>query len=213
MELISEEPQNINYLKFRADYHVEICYTDGRVKAIPFLMLPLSKLPNDFFPIVCRTCVDYTNVLADITVGDIGGQGRQWLIVRNERGEKLLNLLGEEVVTEAPGTRGKRFGPVKGFLGNVERAAGGLPLRSMPDWLRSIVGWLMPKVGPRRLEFARARVEMKAIETVLHLRREHAAKIKHMVSAHLWKLVAPYGLTPQEDERKPTNHTNQNKAS
>ena len=29
----------------------------------------------------------------------------------------------------------------------------------------------MPKVGPRGLEFARARLEMKAIETVLHLRR------------------------------------------
>jgi coenzyme F420 hydrogenase subunit beta len=65
----------------------------------------------------------------------------------------------------------------------------------------------MPKVGPRGLEFARARVEMKAIETVLHLRREHAAKIKHMVPAHLWKLVAPYGLTPKDDEQKPSNHT------
>jgi coenzyme F420 hydrogenase subunit beta len=207
LELISEEPQNITYLEFRADYHVEIRYTDGRVKAIPFLMLPLSKLPNDFFPMTCRTCVDYTNVLADITVGYMGGEGRQWLIVRNERGEELLKLLGDEVVTEAPGSRGKRFGPVKGFLANVERAAGGLPLRSMPDWLRPIVGWLMPKVGPRGLEFARARVEMKAIETVLHLRREHAAKIKHMVPAHLWKLVAPYGLTPKDDEQKPSNHT------
>jgi len=203
LELISEEPQNITYLEFRADYHVEIRYTDGRVKAIPFLMLPLSKLPNDFFPMTCRTCVDYTNVLADITVGYMGGEGRQWLIVRNERGEELLKLLGDEVVTEAPGSRGKRFGPVKGFLANVERAAGGLPLRSMPDWLRPIVGWLMPKVGPRGLEFARARVEMKAIETVLHLRREHAAKIKHMVPANLWRLVAPYGLTPKPEELKP----------
>ena len=29
----------------------------------------------------CRTCVDYTNVLADITVGYMGGQGEQWLLV------------------------------------------------------------------------------------------------------------------------------------
>ncbi|MFM7293403.1 MAG: Coenzyme F420 hydrogenase/dehydrogenase, beta subunit C-terminal domain, partial [Burkholderiales bacterium] len=203
LELISEEPKNITYLEFRADYHVEIRHTDGRVKAIPFLMLPLSKLPNDFFPMTCRTCVDYTNVLADITVGYMGGEGRQWLIVRNDRGEQLLKLLGDEVVTESPGSGGKRQGPVKGFLANVERAAGGLPLRSMPNWLRPIMGWLMPRVGPRGLEFARARVEMKAIETVLHLRREHAAKIKHMVPAHLWRLIAPYGLTPQPEELKP----------
>jgi coenzyme F420 hydrogenase subunit beta len=203
LELISEEPANITYLEFRADYHVEIRYSDGRMKAIPFLMLPLSKLPNDFFPMTCRTCVDYTNVLADITVGYMGGAGRQWLIVRNNRGEELLNLLGDEVTLETPGSAGKRQGPVKGFLGNVERAAGGLPLRAMPNWLRPIVGWLMPKIGPRGLEFARARVEMKAIETVLHLRREHAGKIKHMVPAHIWKLVAPYGLIPAAEELKP----------
>ncbi len=85
---------------------------------------------------------------------------------------------------------------MKGFLANVERAAGGLPLRRMPDWLRPIVGWLMPRIGPRGLEFARARVEMKAVETVLHLRREAPRKMKNMVPAHVWPLVAPYGLTP-----------------
>ena len=65
----------------------------------------------------------------------------------------------------------------------------------MPDWLRPIVGWLMPRVGPRGLEFARARVEMKAIETLLHLQREAPARIKTMVPAHVVHLVRPYGLT------------------
>ena len=54
---------------------------------MPFLQLPLSQLPSDFFPLTCRTCVDYTNVLADLTVGYMGGRGQQWLLVRNERGE------------------------------------------------------------------------------------------------------------------------------
>lgn len=200
LELISEEPDNITYLEFRADYHAEIRYVDGRVKAIPFLMLPLSQLPNDFFPLTCRTCVDYTNVLADITVGCMGGQGEQWLIVRNARGEELLGLLGDEVRTTAPGTGGKRAGPVRGFLKNVERAAGGLPLRRMPNWLRPIVGWLMPEVGPKGLEFARARVELKAVETVLHLRREKPARMKNMVPEHIWPLVEPYGLKPAPGE-------------
>jgi coenzyme F420 hydrogenase subunit beta len=201
LALISEAPDTITYLEFRADYHVEIRYTDGRVKAIPFLMLPLSKLPNDFFPLTCRTCVDYTNVLADITVGYMGGEGQQWLIVRNERGEELLNLLGDEITLHAPGTRGSRTSPVKGFMKNVERAAGGLPLRAMPDWLRPIMGWLMPKVGPRGLEFARARVEMKAIESVLHLRRQEPTKMKNMIPKHVWKLVEVYGLKATSTEK------------
>ena len=69
--------------------------------------------------------------------------------MRNERGEELLALLGDEVRTTAPGSAGKRQGSVKGFLANVQCAAGGLPLRRMPEWLRPVVGWLMPRVGPR----------------------------------------------------------------
>ena len=200
LSLISSEPEEINYLEFRADYHVEVRFKNGKKKEIPFLQLPLSTLPNDFFPLTCRTCVDYTNVLSDITVGYMGGQGEQWLIVRNHRGEELLNLLGDEVHTSTPGTAGKRHSAVVGFMKNVERAAGGLPLRKMPNWLRPIVGWLMPKVGPRGLEFARTRVEMKAIETVLHLRREQPAKMASMVPKHIWPLVEPYGITPTEQE-------------
>ncbi|MDP3832925.1 MAG: Coenzyme F420 hydrogenase/dehydrogenase, beta subunit C-terminal domain, partial [Hydrogenophaga sp.] len=181
LSLISPRPQDISYLEFRADYHVEIRMKDGAVREIPFLQLPLSTLPPDFFPMTCRTCVDYTNALSDITVGYMGGQGAQWLLVRNARGQALLDLLGDEVLTQAPGSAGQRAGAVRGFLKNVERAAGGLPLRRMPDWLRPIVGWLMPRIGPRGLEFARARVEMKAVETMLHLQRETPARMKTMV--------------------------------
>jgi coenzyme F420 hydrogenase subunit beta len=193
---------SITYLEFRADFHVEVRFADGRKKEIPFLQLPISKLPPDFFPLTCRTCVDYTNVLADITVGYMGGEGEQWLLVRNARGEELLGLLSDEIRTAAPGSAGKRQGPVKGFLANTQRAAGGLPLRRMPNWLRPIVGWLMPKVGPRGLEFARARLEMKAVETVLHLRREQPARMKNMIPAHVWSLVKPYGLEPEDGERR-----------
>ena len=203
LALLADDPDTITYLEFRADYHVELRFKDGRVKEIPFLQLPISQLPGDFFPLTCRTCVDYTNVLADITVGYMAGQGEQWLLVRNERGEELLGLLGDEVRLTAPGNAGKRQGPVKGFLKNVERAAGGLPLRRLPTWLRPLVGWLMPRIGPRGLEFARARVEMKAVETVLHLRREKPARMKAMIPDHVWALVEPYGLTPAAGERSP----------
>jgi coenzyme F420 hydrogenase subunit beta len=200
LALLADDPDTITYLEFRADYHVELRFTDGRTKEIPFLKLPISKLPPDFFPITCRTCVDYTNVLADITVGYMAGQGEQWLLVRNARGEELLALLGDEVRVSEPGSAGKRKGPVTGFMKNVELAAGGLPLRGMPNWLRPLMGWLMPRVGPRGLEFARARVEMKAVETVLHLRRAYPKRLRNMVPAHVWALVKPYGILPRDGE-------------
>jgi coenzyme F420 hydrogenase subunit beta len=199
--LLTDDPASVTYLEFRADYHVELRFADGGRRTIPFLMLPLSDLPPDFFPLTCRTCVDYTNALADITVGYMGGEGEQWLIVRNERGQRMLDLLDGEISLQAPGSAGRRHASVKGFLANVERAAGGLPLRRMPNWLRPIVAWLMPRTGPRGLEFARARLEMKALETVVHLRREAPGRIRHMVPAHVWNLVQPYGLVPREREQ------------
>jgi coenzyme F420 hydrogenase subunit beta len=57
-------------------------------------------------------------------------------------------------------------------------------------------------VGPKGKEFARTRVEMKAIETILHLRREAPARCKNMIPPHVWKLVARYGLTPAKGETR-----------
>ncbi|MEY4676283.1 MAG: hypothetical protein RLZZ470_790 [Pseudomonadota bacterium] len=197
---LTPTPEDVTYLEFRADYKVELRTRQGAVREIPFLSLPLADLPPDFFPLTCRTCVDYSNVLSDITVGYMAGRGEQWLLVRNARGQAMLDLLQGEVKLTPVTTAGKRQGPVAGFLKNVELAAGGLPLRRMPNWLRPIVSWFMPRVGPRGLEFAKARLEMKAVEAVLHLRREEPARMKNMLPAHVWALVKPYGLTPQAGE-------------
>ncbi len=203
LALLDERPDTISYLEFRADFRVELRFDDGRpTRTVPFLKLPISKLRADFFPMTCKTCVDYTNRLADITVGYMGGDGDQWVIARNARGAAMLAAI-EERLSVAPLTdKGKRGGAVKGFLTNTERAAGGLPLRSMPDWARPIVSFLQPRIGPRGLEFARARVEMKAIETILHLRRAHPARIKNMVPEHVWRVAARYGLVPAAGETR-----------
>lgn len=202
LALLDTNPETINYLEFRADYHVELRYTDGRQKLIPFLQLPLSDLPPDFFPSTCKTCVDYSNVLSDITVGYMGGSGEQWIIVRNPRGQFMLDQLAGNINLAAPKQAGKRQAAVKAFQNNLERAAGGIPLRRMPNWLRPIVAWLMPRLGPRGLEFARARIEMKAIETIITLRYQYPAKLKSMVPNHVWQLVQAYGLKPERKEDK-----------
>ncbi len=201
LALLSPEPQRIAYLEFRADYRVEIRTDDGRQRLIPFLQLPLSDLPADFFPTTCRTCVDYTNALADVTVGYMGGRGEQWVLVRNARGQHMLDLLGDELLLTPPSSAGRRTGAVRGFLANLQRAAGGLPIRRMPAWARPLVGWLMPRIGPRGLEFARARVEMKALETLVHLRRDMPARVRSMVPEHVFRLARAYGLVQAPHER------------
>jgi coenzyme F420 hydrogenase subunit beta len=203
LALLDERPGTISYLEFRADYRVELRFDDGRpTRVVPFLKLPISKLPADFFPMTCKTCVDYTNRLADITVGYMAGDGDQWVIARNARGAEMLEEIRDRLHERPLTDKGKREAAVKGFLANTERAAGGLPLRSMPDWLRPVVAFLQPRIGPRGLEFARARVEMKAIETILHLRRAHPARVKNMVPPHVWRVAERYGLRPGAQETR-----------
>jgi coenzyme F420 hydrogenase subunit beta len=43
---------------------------------------------------------------------------------------------------------------------------------------------------------------MKAVESIIHLRREEPARMKAMVPDHVWALVAAYGLTPQDGEKR-----------
>ncbi len=198
---LDPDPASIAYLEFRADYQVELRHDDGRRRTIPFIKLPISELGDDFFPTTCRTCVDYCNSLADVCVGYMGGSGRQWVIARNARGERLLDGLGDALERDAPRSAGSRAGAVRGFMRNLERAAGGLPLRRAPDWIRGLLAWLMPRVGPRGLEFARARVEMKAVESIIHLRMKHPRRLRAMVPDHVWRLARPYGLHPEEHER------------
>lgn len=200
--LLSEKPETISYLEFRADYNVEIRFENGQKQEIPFLKLPLSNLPADFFPTTCKTCVDYVNSLSDITVGYMAGTGEQWIIIRNEKGKGLVSLLAAELVLEPLSSAGNRLSPVKGFMRNVELAAGGLPLQKMPNFLRGIFAWVMPRFGPRGLEFAKARIEMKAIESVIHLRNTAPHKIKNMVPGYIWRLTNMYGLEPRKDEIK-----------
>ena len=200
--LLSDKPESISYLEFRADYHVEIRFEDGRIQEIPFLKLPLSDLSADFFPTTCKTCVDYVNALSDITVGYMAGTGEQWIIVRNPKGQELISLLAAELLLEPVTSAGNRLGAVKGFMKNVQLAAGGLPLQRMPNFLRGIFAWVMPRFGPRGLEFAKARIEMKALESIIHLRHSAPHKIKNTVPNHLWNLTKRYGLTPQHNETK-----------
>lgn len=195
---LTDEPERVTYCEFQPDYNVELRFDDGTRRRIPFIQLPIADLPSDFFPLTCRACFDYTNALSDLTVGYMGGSGEQWLLVRNDRGEELLQLLGEDLVASPLTSAGSRTAPVRGFLANLRRSVNGLPVRRAPQWLRPLIGWAMPRIGPRGLEFARARVEMKQLEGILQLRAHRPHRLRRMVPDFAWRTAQRYGLTMEE---------------
>jgi len=196
LRLVSDRPDDVTYLEFMPDMKVELRHRDGTVRRIPFIQLPLSSLPADFFPTSCRTCFDYTNALADLTVGYMGGSGAQWLIVRNARGMELFSQVQGELALSPLQSRGARRNAVSMFIRVLSQARDGLPIRRAPRWARPIIGWLQTTFGPKGLEFARTRVEMKAAEGILTMQRERPRRMRRAIPAFAWRQVAPYGLAP-----------------
>ncbi len=156
---LTDAPETVTYLEFRADYHVELRFTDGRKRLIPFLKLPLSDLPPDFFPLTCRTCVDYTNRLADITVGYMAGEGEQWLIVRNAARQGNAGRSGRGGALAPPGSRGKRQSRLKDSsktraLRQAVCRCAGCRIGCAGSWLcrcrgRAAVVWNLPARGSK----------------------------------------------------------------
>ena len=203
LQLVSDAPAAVTYVEFMPDYKLEVRYRDGRVTRTPFIQLPLASLPGDFFASTCRSCFDYTNALADLTVGYMGGSGEQWLLVRNARGLELLGLLHEELVLSPVQSRGRRRAAVALFIRVLAQARDGLPLRRAPRWARPLIGWMQAHFGPRGLEFARTRVEMKAAEGILTIQRERPRRAPRAIPDFAWRLVAPYGLVPPGTRPQP----------
>lgn len=195
---LTDRPAEVSYCEFQPDYHVELRFDDGSVRRIPFLSLPLADLPADFMPLTCRSCFDYTNALADLTVGYMAGRGEQWLIVRNARGQELLDLLGGELVVEPLTSAGSRGAAVRGFLANLRRSVNGMPVRRAPRFLRPLIAWAMPRVGPRGLEFARARVEMKRLEGILTIERHRPHRARRMIPDFAWETGTQYGVARRD---------------
>ena len=200
LALLTDRPDQVTYLEFLSDFRVELRFADGERRHIPFIQLPIAQLPTDFIPLTCRSCFDYTNALADITVGYMAGDGEQWLLVRNARGRELVRLLGDELQIGPLGSGGRRAGAVRSFLGAIQRSAGGLPLRRAPRPLRPLIGWAMRRFGPRGLEFARTRVDMKSLEGIVNLRRHRPHRMRRMIPWFAWRAAAAYGVAPAEGE-------------
>jgi coenzyme F420 hydrogenase subunit beta len=49
LALLTDRPEQVTYLEFMPDYHVELRFRDGSERRIPFIQLPLARC-HDFMP-------------------------------------------------------------------------------------------------------------------------------------------------------------------
>jgi coenzyme F420 hydrogenase subunit beta len=193
LQLISRSPATVVHYEFMQDFSVHLRHEDGRVERVNFIDIPMAEL-GDVFPSACLACFDYANGLADITLGYMGAPfGWQWLLIRNQRGEELFELLRPHLELGQLTERGDRKAGVARYVGMLAHPRG-RPLAL----IRRLIAALMRRRGPRGLEFARSVIEMKMLRNLQHVRDQFGRMERRVVPGYVYAALAPYAAAYEQ---------------
>jgi coenzyme F420 hydrogenase subunit beta len=127
------------------------------------------------------------------------------MLVRNAKGWKLLDLVRQELELSEPTESGDRKMAMSGFLSQM-----GKPYtKGSPKPIKKLIAFMMRRFGPKGLEFARTRVEMKLTEGLYTVRRKAPHREALYVPRYAYKAIQQYTLPgedapPSPPEAKPT---------
>lgn len=188
LRLMTDSPATVVHYEFMQDFSVHLRHESGRVEKVNFIDIPMAQL-GDVFPSACLSCFDYANGLADITLGYMGAElGWQWLLVRNQRGQELLDLLRPHLELGELSGHGDRRAGVARYVGMLATAP-----RRPPALVRRLIAMLMRRRGPRGLEFARSVIEMKLLRNLQYVRQHFSRMERRVVPAHVYPALEQYG--------------------
>ncbi len=188
LESTVSSPQTVVHYEFMQDFRLHFRHTDGREETVPFFGLDTPKLKDVFAP-SCLSCFDYTNAGADLVVGYMGATfGRQWLTVRNPKGQQLLDLVEAELDVAPVTSSGNRQAAVQQGIEVYDKAV------KLPLWLAQLIGLVVERFGPKGLEYGRFSIDSHFTRNALWLRRNHPEKLEAHIPAFAQKIISRYRL-------------------
>ncbi|MEN9244794.1 MAG: Coenzyme F420 hydrogenase/dehydrogenase, beta subunit C-terminal domain, partial [Gloeomargarita sp. DG02_5_bins_242] len=188
LETTSRSPQTVVHYEFMQDYQVHFKHEDGSVEKVPFFGLNTRELKDIFAP-SCLSCFDYVNGLADLVVGYMGAPlGWQWLVVRNERGQGMLDLVRDELEMQPVTSQGQRHQAVQQSIPAYDQGV------TLPMWAARWMGVVIEKLGPKGLEYARFSIDSHFTRNYLYVRRHYPQKLASHVPEFAKKIVSQYRL-------------------
>ena len=114
--------------------------------------------------------------------------GRQWLTVRNPRGQELLDLVETELESAPVVSRGKRQAAVQQGIDAYDKAL------KLPRWLAEVVGCIVNRVGPQGLEYGRFSIDSHFTRNALWVQRHYPEKVEAHIPAFAKKIISRYRL-------------------
>lgn len=188
LETTSRSPETVVYYEFMQDFRVHFKHEDGSTELVPFFGLKTNELKDVFAP-SCLSCFDYVNSLADLVVGYMGAPfGWQWITVRNDRGQEMLNLVQDQIETQAVMSQGDRHQAVQQSIPAYDKGV------TLPMWAAKLMGVVIERIGPKGLEYARFSIDSHFTRNYLHVKRNHPDKLDQHVPEYAKRIVEQYKL-------------------
>ncbi|MBW4665103.1 MAG: Coenzyme F420 hydrogenase/dehydrogenase, beta subunit C-terminal domain [Chroococcus sp. CMT-3BRIN-NPC107] len=188
LDTTSKSPQTVVSYEFMQDYRVHFKHEDGSTETVPFFGLKTNQLKDVFAP-SCMSCFDYVNSLADLVVGYMGAPfGWQWIVVRNNTGQEMLDLALDQLRTQEVMSSGDRTSAVQQSIPAYDKGV------TLPMWAAKMMGVVIEKIGPKGLEYARFSIDSHFTRNYLYVKRQHPEKLDAHVPEFAKKIVAQYRL-------------------
>jgi 3,8-divinyl protochlorophyllide a 8-vinyl-reductase (ferredoxin) len=188
LDTTSKSPDTVVHYEFMQDFKVHFKHEDGSIEKVPFFGLKTNQLKDVFAP-SCMSCFDYVNSLADLVVGYMGAPfGWQWIVVRNETGKEMLELIKDRLDTQPVMSKGDRKQAVQQSIPAYDKGV------TLPMWAAKLMGVVIEKIGPKGLEYARFSIDSHFTRNYLYVKRNHPEKLDAHVPEYAKKIVGQYQL-------------------
>ncbi len=188
LDTTSRSPDTVVHYEFMQDFRVHFKHEDGSIEKVPFFGLKTNQLKDVFAP-SCMSCFDYVNSLADLVVGYMGAPfGWQWVVVRNDTGQEMLDLVTDQLETQLVMSKGDRKQAVQNSIPAYDKGI------TLPMWAAKLMGVVIEKVGPKGLEYARFSIDSHFTRNYLYVKRNYPEKLEEHVPDYAKKIVSQYQL-------------------
>jgi coenzyme F420 hydrogenase subunit beta len=135
------------------------------------------------------SCFDYVNSLADLVVGYMGAPYNwQWIVVRNDTGQEMLNLVQDQIKTQPVMSQGDRKKAVQQSIPAYDKGV------TLPMWAAKLMGVVIDRIGPKGLEYARFSIDSHFTRNYLYFKRNYPDRLQAHVPEFAKKIVAQYTL-------------------
>eukprot|EP01025_Chloroclados_australasicus_P033371 TRINITY_DN34023_c0_g1_i6.p4 TRINITY_DN34023_c0_g1~~TRINITY_DN34023_c0_g1_i6.p4 ORF type:complete len:158 (-),score=19.94 TRINITY_DN34023_c0_g1_i6:251-724(-) len=119
----------------------------------------------------------------------------QYVTVRNERGQEMLDSIKHRLEMEPTVSGGSdRRSLVMGSVNQDWDNKEGINVKNpLPVWLGTILAWILNKIGPKGIDFAKYSIEYHYLRNYIYVMKKwsNSAANRHIPS-YVWKMIDKY---------------------